>query len=49
MKEKELIALVSLLDDDDNQIIDHVETKILSLGTKIIPLLEQQVLLLYLD
>jgi len=42
MKEKELKALVSLLDDDDNQIIDHVESKILSLGTKIIPLLEQQ-------
>lgn len=42
MKEKELKALVSLLDDDDDQIIDHVESKILSLGTKIIPLLEQQ-------
>ena len=42
MKEKELKALVSLLDDDDQQIISHVEGKILSLGKDIIPLLEDQ-------
>lgn len=42
MKEKELKALVSLLDDDDQQIISHVEGKILSLGKDVIPLLEEQ-------
>jgi regulator of sirC expression with transglutaminase-like and TPR domain len=42
MKETELKALVSLLDDEDAQIIHHVEEKILSLGTSIIPFLEQE-------
>lgn len=42
MKEPELKALVSLLDDEDAQIISHVEEKILSLGTQIIPFLEQE-------
>ncbi len=42
MKEKELKALVSLLDDDDGQIVSHVEEKILSLGTTIIPFLEEE-------
>jgi len=41
MEEKELRALVSLLDDDDDQIVDHVEQKIRSLGTEAIPFLEQ--------
>ena len=40
MEEKELKALVSLLDDDDSQVVSHVEKKILSIGTSIIPLLE---------
>lgn len=42
MEEKELKALVSLLDDDDHQIVSHVEEKILSLGASIIPYLEQE-------
>jgi len=42
MEEKELKALVSLLDDDDKQIVSHIEEKILSLGTTIIPYLEQE-------
>lgn len=42
MKEKELKALVSLLDDDDQQIITHVESKLLSLGKEVIPFLEEQ-------
>lgn len=42
MEEKELKALVSLLDDEDAQIITHVEEKIRSLGTSIIPFLEQE-------
>ncbi|HCR53328.1 MAG TPA: hypothetical protein DIW27_02835 [Cytophagales bacterium] len=40
MEEKELKALVSLLDDEDIQIVTHVEEKILSIGVSIIPLLE---------
>jgi regulator of sirC expression with transglutaminase-like and TPR domain len=42
MKDTELKALVSLLDDDDTQIVSHIEEKILSLGTSIIPFLEQE-------
>ena len=42
MEEKELKALVSLLDDDDKQVVTHVEEKILSLGTTIIPHLEKE-------
>lgn len=42
MEQKELKALVSLLDDDDVQIVTHVEEKILSLGTSIIPYLEEE-------
>ncbi len=34
MKENELKALVSLLDDEDTQIITHVEEKILSVGNR---------------
>jgi regulator of sirC expression with transglutaminase-like and TPR domain len=41
MNDNELKALVSLLDDDDDQIVDHVEQKIRSLGTEAIPFLEQ--------
>ncbi|MEJ2005952.1 MAG: transglutaminase-like domain-containing protein, partial [Cyclobacteriaceae bacterium] len=40
MKESELKALVSLLDDEDNQVISHVEEKIISLGEEVIPFLE---------
>lgn len=40
INEKELKALVSLLDDDDKDVISHVEEKIHSLGIDIIPYLE---------
>ncbi len=36
----ELKALVSLLDDDDVEVVQHVEDRIMSLGTYIIPYLE---------
>jgi regulator of sirC expression with transglutaminase-like and TPR domain len=42
VEEKELKALISLLDDEDEQILEHVEEKIRSLGTAIIPLLERE-------
>ena len=40
LSDKELKALVSLLDDEDAEIIQHVESKIKSLGTVAIPYLE---------
>ncbi len=42
MKKKELKALISLLDDEDNKIITHVEEKIISIGEEMIPLLETE-------
>lgn len=42
MKKSELKALISLLDDEDQKIISHVEQKIISLGDKMIPLLETE-------
>jgi regulator of sirC expression with transglutaminase-like and TPR domain len=42
LQESELKALVSLLDDDDEQIVAHIEEKIRSLGKEIIPYLEQE-------
>ncbi len=42
MNSEEIKALVSLLDDDDNEILTHVERKIMSLGNEIIPFLESE-------
>jgi regulator of sirC expression with transglutaminase-like and TPR domain len=42
LEEKELRALVSLLDDEDQQIVSHVEEKILSIGKEVIPFLERE-------
>lgn len=42
MKDSELKALVVLLDDDDQEVVAHVEDQIRSLGTGIIPFLEQE-------
>jgi regulator of sirC expression with transglutaminase-like and TPR domain len=42
MKDNELKALVSLLDDEDNDVVSHVERKIISLGDSIIPYLETE-------
>ncbi len=42
LKEKEIKALVVLLDDDDHEVVSHVEEKIMSIGTSIIPMLEQE-------
>ena len=42
MTDKELNALVSLLDDGDQEIKEHVRDKILSLGNQIIPFLENK-------
>ena len=42
MKESELKALVVLLDDEDTEVVSHVENQIRSQGTGIIPFLEQE-------
>ncbi len=42
MENRELVALVSLLEDDDKEILHHVEAKLLSLGTDVIPILEKE-------
>lgn len=40
MRESEITALISLLDDNDPQIESHVEERLLALGTQVIPKLE---------
>ena len=42
MEENELRALVSLLSDDDEEVLNHVEQKIISLGDPVIPYLESE-------
>jgi regulator of sirC expression with transglutaminase-like and TPR domain len=42
MQDKQLKALVSLLDDEDQDVIRHVEQKIISIGQDVIPFLEEE-------
>lgn len=42
ISESEIKALVQLLDDEDSEVISHVEEKIMSIGTQVIPMLEQE-------
>ena len=42
MNQREIKALISLLDDDDHEVSMHVEGKILSLGGNVIPFLETE-------
>ncbi|HET8860910.1 transglutaminase-like domain-containing protein [Marivirga sp.] len=42
MDKKEFQALVSLLEDEDEEVNRHVEGKIMSLGSDVIPFLEEQ-------
>ncbi|MFY0628014.1 MAG: transglutaminase family protein [Reichenbachiella sp.] len=42
MNVKELNALVQLLEDDDHEVVNHVEEKLRSMGTKVIPFLEKE-------
>ncbi|MGB0521759.1 MAG: transglutaminase-like domain-containing protein [Flammeovirgaceae bacterium] len=41
MEDKEIKALVSLLDDNDHEVLKHVESKIFSIGLEAIPFLEE--------
>jgi regulator of sirC expression with transglutaminase-like and TPR domain len=42
LNEKEVISLIALLDDEDNEVAEHVENKLLSLGRDVIPFLENE-------
>ena len=42
LTEKELHALISLLDDEDPEVKSHVQDKIISLGHNVIPILEKK-------
>ena len=42
MKQADLKALITLLDDQDLEIYSHIQNKILELGTGLIPLLEKE-------
>ena len=42
IKESELKALVTLLEDEDEEIVTHVEQKLMEIGTGVIPMLEQE-------
>ncbi|MFY0607452.1 MAG: hypothetical protein JXR10_12095 [Cyclobacteriaceae bacterium] len=42
MKDSELKALITLLEDEDDEIVTHVEQKLMEIGTSVIPLLEEE-------
>ena len=42
MNSTELISLIALLEDDDREIVNHVESALLELGSEVIPVLENQ-------
>ena len=42
VNQSQLKALVSLLEDDDKEVVENVEAKLLSLGTGVIPFLEKE-------
>ena len=42
MKNAEIKALVALLEDEDDEVVSHVQEKIRSMGTGIIPFLEEE-------
>lgn len=42
MEASEIKALISLISDDDREIVNHVESKILELGPPVIPMLEAE-------
>lgn len=42
MTDREIKALVSLLDDEDSEVTSHVENRIRSLGSSVIPFLESE-------
>ncbi len=42
MDQREVISMIALLDDEDHEVSQHVENKLLSLGVSVIPILENE-------
>lgn len=42
LNKKEVLSLIALLDDEDEEVLKHVEEKLLSLGVHVIPMLEHE-------
>lgn len=42
LTDKEVVSLIALLDDEDEEIVKHVEDKLLSLGVNVVTLLESE-------
>lgn len=42
MDQREVISMIALLDDEDEEVAQHVENKLLSLGINVIPVLENE-------
>lgn len=42
LSESEIRSLVALLDDEDEEVLNHVQSRLLSLGTEVIPTLEHE-------
>jgi regulator of sirC expression with transglutaminase-like and TPR domain len=42
MKEQEIKALIRLLDDNDSEVFEHIESKLVTLGKMVIPILEKE-------
>ncbi len=42
LSDKEVVSLIALLDDDDAEIVEHVENKLLSLGVDVVTILENE-------
>jgi regulator of sirC expression with transglutaminase-like and TPR domain len=40
MEEKEIKALIRLLDDNDSEVFEHIQSKLVTLGRQVIPILE---------
>jgi regulator of sirC expression with transglutaminase-like and TPR domain len=42
MKEQEIKALIKLLDDNDEEVFEHIESRLVTLGKEVIPILESE-------
>src|SRR5256885_5470533 len=42
MKEQEIKALIRLLDDNDVEVFEHIESRLVTLGKAVIPILEKE-------
>lgn len=42
LSDKEIKSLIALLDDEDDEVLTHVKSKLISLGAAVIPLLEKE-------